>query len=103
MDRLTLRLWRSELHLRLPWSRFSVLPILSAVYASREGNCCRSDERVPTDTLAYASADLSRCQPQDSGPRWIRFLLSIRTLSIPTMCRRTTQNAQTADTDGFNE
>src|SRR5215831_14278893 len=41
----------------------------------------------PTDTPAYASPDASRRPPQDSGPRWIRSLLSCRTLSFLTPCR----------------
>src|ERR1700722_6726680 len=47
----------------------------------------RSSIARPTDTPVYASTNTSRCQPQDSGPRWIRFLLSCRTLSFPTTCR----------------
>src|SRR5215475_7585897 len=41
----------------------------------------------PTDTPVYASTAASRRHPQDSGPRWIRSLLSCRTLSFPTTCR----------------
>lgn len=33
------------------------------------------------------STDTSRCRPQDSRPRWSRFLLPSRTLSFPTTCR----------------
>ena len=47
----------------------------------------RSSIARPTDTPVYASRDTSRCPPQDSGPRWIRFLLSCRTLSFLTTCR----------------
>ena len=41
----------------------------------------------PTDTPIYASSETSRHRPQDSGPRWSRFLLSRRALSSPTTCR----------------
>jgi hypothetical protein len=47
----------------------------------------RSSIARPTDTPIYASTGTSRCQPQDSGPRWIRFLLSCTTLSFATTCR----------------
>jgi len=47
----------------------------------------RSSIARPTDTPVYASSVISRCLPQDSGPRWSRFLLSCRTLSFLTTCR----------------
>jgi len=47
----------------------------------------RSSIARPTDTPVYASSDISRCHPQDSGPRWSRSLLSGRTLSFLTTCR----------------
>ena len=47
----------------------------------------RSSIARPTDTPVYASTDTSRCPPQDSGPRWFRYLLPCRTLSFPTTCR----------------
>src|SRR5580693_5865323 len=47
----------------------------------------RSSIARPTDTPVYASSDISRCHPQDSGPRWSRSLLSCRTLSFLTTCR----------------
>ena len=43
---------------------------------------------LPTCSERTASpAGASRHPPQDSGPRWIRSLLSCRTLSFPTTCR----------------
>src|SRR3954470_14679778 len=47
----------------------------------------RSSMAPPTDPSIYASTSPSRDEPQDSRPRWIRFLLSGRTLSFPTICR----------------
>jgi len=47
----------------------------------------RSSIARPTDTPVYASSHISRCHPQDSGPRWSRCLPSCRTLSFPTTCR----------------
>jgi hypothetical protein len=47
----------------------------------------RSSIARPTDTPVYASSVTSRCLPQDSGPRWSRFLPSCRTLSFLTTCR----------------
>ena len=47
----------------------------------------RSSIARPTDTPIYASRETSRRRPQDSGPRWSRFLLSRRALSSPTTCR----------------
>jgi hypothetical protein len=47
----------------------------------------RSSIARPTDTPIYASSETSRHRPQDSGPRWNRFLLSCRALSSPTTCR----------------
>jgi hypothetical protein len=47
----------------------------------------RSSIARPADTPVYASSDISRCRPQDSGPRWSRCLLSCRTLSFLTTCR----------------
>ena len=64
---------------------------IAFLYTVRESASCsatfRSSIARPTDTPVYASTNTSRCQPQDSGPRWIRFLLSCRTLSFPTTCR----------------
>jgi len=56
---------------------------------SRHPKFCvfRSSIARPTDTPVYASSDISRCHPQDSGPRWSRCLPSCRTLSFPTTCR----------------
>ena len=41
----------------------------------------------PTDTPVYASSGISRCRPQDGGPRGSRCLPSCRTLSFLTTCR----------------
>src|SRR5580692_1484330 len=64
---------------------------IAFLHTVRESASCsatfRSSIARPTDTPVYASTNTSRCQPQDSGPRWIRFLLSCRTLSFPTTCR----------------
>ena len=56
---------------------------------SRHPKFCvfRSSIARPTDTPVYASSHISRCHPQDSGPRWSRCLPSCRTLSFPTTCR----------------
>ncbi len=47
----------------------------------------RSSIARPADTPVYASSDISRCHPQDSGSRWSRCLLSCRTFSFLTTCR----------------
>jgi hypothetical protein len=47
----------------------------------------RSSIARPTDTPIYASSETSRHRPQDSGPRWSRFILSCRAISSPTTCR----------------
>jgi hypothetical protein len=65
-------------HVAFPYHRRGSAPC-SSVF--------RSSIARPTDTPIYASTGTSRCQPQDSGPRWIRFLLSCTTLSFATTCR----------------
>jgi hypothetical protein len=65
-------------------------PCCLPLYSRESASCSatfRSSIAPPTDTPVYASTSTSRCPPQDSGPGWIRFLLSCRTLSFPTTCR----------------
>jgi hypothetical protein len=64
-----------------------VLPSSTEIEFSAPISVFRSSITPPTDTPIYASTGASRRLPQDSGPRWIRFLLSCRTLSFPTTCR----------------
>jgi len=64
-----------------------VLPSSSEIEFSAPIRLFRSSITQPTDTPVYASTGASRRPPQDSGPRWIRSLLSCRTLSFPTTCR----------------
>src|SRR5580658_10436954 len=49
---------------------------IAFLHTVRESASCsatfRSSIARPTDTPVYASTNTSRCQPQDSGPRWIR-------------------------------
>ena len=44
----------------------------------------RSSIARPADAPVYASNVASRRRPQDTGSRWIRYLLPCRTLSFPT-------------------
>ena len=70
-----------------PEEQPAMLPSSSEIEFSAPVRLFRSSIARRTDTPIYASTSTSRCPLQDSGPRWIRSLLSCRTLSFPTTCR----------------
>jgi hypothetical protein len=81
-----LRLRGAEASLAIWRDPSCCLPLTETGSALRS-SVFRSSIARPTDTLVYASAGVSRRPPQDSGPRWIRSLLSCRTLSFLTTRR----------------
>ena len=68
-------------------TRPAVLPSSLEMEFSAPIRVFRSSIARPTDTPIYASTSTSRWLLQDLGPRWIRSLLSCRTLTFPTICR----------------
>ena len=64
-----------------------MLPSSSEIEFSAPIRLFRSSIARPTGTPIYASTSTSRSWLQDLGPRWIRSLLSCRTLTFPAICR----------------
>ena len=67
-----LRLRRTDQPLAISAACRCCLPPLAERSRHPDPSAFRSSIARPTDTSVYASADTSRCHPQDSRPGWIR-------------------------------